>query len=112
MRRGDVYWHKFKEPDKTRPVLIITRDKAVSELNAVTVIPTTTTIRDVPSQILLTEDDGVTEICVLNIDLVQTVSKNKLRGYITHLSDERIQEADERIQEVFEAIKFAFGFDK
>jgi mRNA interferase MazF len=104
MTRGDIYWHKFKEPDKTRPVLIITRDEAISELNAVTVIPTTTTIRDVLSQVLLTEEDGVREICVLNIDLIQTVPKNKLRAYITHLSDERMEE-------VFEAIKFAFGFD-
>jgi len=105
MRRGDVYWHKFKEPDKTRPVLIITRNEALSELNSVTVIPTTTTIRDIPSQILLTEEDGVTETCVLNIDWVQTIPKNKLRGFITHLSGERMGE-------VFEAVKFAFGFDK
>ncbi len=33
MIRGDVYWHKFKEPDKTRPVLIVTRDEALPELN-------------------------------------------------------------------------------
>ena len=105
MMRGDVYWHKFKEPDKTRPVLIITRDEALSELNSVTVIPTTTTIRDVPSQILLTEEDGFTETCALNIDWIQTIPKNKLRSYITHLSDERMRE-------VFDAIKFAFGFDK
>ena len=105
MRRGDIFWHKFKEPDKSRPVLIITRDEAISELNSVTVIPTTTTIRNIPSQILLTEEDGVSETCVLNIDWIQTIPKNKLRGLITHLSDERMVE-------VFEAVKFAFGFDK
>lgn len=105
MNRGDIYWHKFKEPDKTRPVLIITRDEAITDLNAVSVVPTTTTIRELPSQVLLTEEDGVRETCVLNIDLIQTVPKNKLRGYITHLSEERMEE-------VFEAIKFAFGFDR
>lgn len=105
MIRGDVYWHKFKEPDKTRPVLIITRNEAISELNALTVIPTTTTIRDLLSQVLLTEEDGMPQDCVLNLDLIQTVPKNKLRGYITQLSDERMRE-------VFEAIKFALGFDK
>jgi mRNA interferase MazF len=71
----------------------------------VSVIPTTTTIRELPSQVLLTEDDGMQEVCVLNIDLIQTVPKNKLRNFITHISEERIQE-------VFEAVKFAFGFDK
>lgn len=105
MRRGDVYWHKFKEPDKTRPVLIITRDEALPELNSITVIPTTTTLRDIPSQILLNEEDGVVETCVLNIDWIQTIPKDKLSGFITHISDERMRE-------VFEAVKFAFGFDK
>ncbi len=105
MIRGDVYWHKFREPDKTRPVLIVTRNEAISELNALSVIPTTTTIRSLSSQVLLIEEDGVPQPCVLNVDLIQTVPKNKLRGYITHLSDETMQE-------VFEAIKFAFGFDQ
>lgn len=104
MKRGDIYRHKFREPDKTRPVLIITRNEAISELNSVTVIPTTSTIRDVKSQVLLTEDDGVSEICVLNVDWIQTVPKTKLRGCITHLSDERMNE-------VFEAIKFASDFN-
>ena len=105
MIRGDVYWHKFKEPDKTRPVLILTRNEAIPEFDSITVIPTTTTIRDVLSQVILTEDDGMKEGCVLNLDWIQTIPKSKLGSYITHLSEERMQE-------VFEAIKFAFGFDK
>lgn len=106
MNRGDIVWHKFKEPDKKRPVLILTRDGAISELNAITVIPTTRTIRDLPSQVLLTEMDGMPESCILNIDWIQTVPKSKLgRNTIARLTDERMDE-------VLEAIKFAFGFDK
>lgn len=105
MIRGDVYWHKFKEPDKTRPVLILTRNEAIPEFDSITVIPTTTTVRNVLSQVILTEEDGMKEICVLNLDWIQTISKNRLGSYITHLSEERMQE-------VFEAMKFAFGFDK
>ncbi len=105
MNRGDVVWHKFKEPDKTRPVLVLTRNGAIPELNSITIIPITTTIRDVQSQIVLTEDDGLREVCAINADGLQTVPKNKLGSYITHLSVERMQE-------VFEAIRFAFGFDK
>ncbi len=105
MNRGDVYRHKFKEPDKTRPVLILTRNEAIPKLNAITVIPITTTIQDILSQVVLTEYDGMEAVCVLSSDWIQTVPKNKLSSYITHLSDERRQE-------VFEAIKFAFGFDK
>lgn len=105
MIRGDIVWHKFKEPDKTRPVLILTRDGAIPELNSITIIPITTTIRDIPSQVVLNEYDGMREVCAINSDGIQTVPKNKLGSYITHLPDERMNE-------VFEAIKFAFGFDK
>ncbi len=105
MNRGDVYWHKFKEPDKKRPVLIITRNAAISELNQVTVIPTTTNIREIESQVVLDEANGMDKICTLNVDWIQTVPKSKLRSFITHLPDERMNE-------VFEAMKYAFGFDK
>jgi mRNA interferase MazF len=105
MNRGDVYWHKFREPDKRRPVLIITRDGAISDLNAVTVVPATRNIRELRSQVLLTEEDGMPETCVVNLDWIQTLPKEKLGGFITHI-------ADDRMEEVFEAIKFAFGFDK
>lgn len=104
MRRGDVVWHKFKEPDKKRPVLILTRDGAISELNAITVIPMTSTIRDVRSQVFFTPADGMPTDCVANVDWIQTLPKSKLFGHITHLSDNHLRK-------YFEAIKFAFGFD-
>ena len=105
MKRGDIFLHKFKEPDKTRPVLILTRNGAISGLNAITVIPITSSIRDLSSQVILTQDDGMREVCAINIDWIQTVPKNKLAPYLAHLSDKKMDE-------VFEAMKFAFGFDK
>lgn len=59
MKRGDVYWVKFKEPDKRRPALIITRDSAIPLLNSLTVIPTTSTLRDNPATVWLDESDGM-----------------------------------------------------
>jgi mRNA interferase MazF len=90
MKRGDIVLHKFKEPDKRRPVLIITRDEAIQKLNAVTVIPTTTTIRNIESQVFIAEDDGMPEPCVLNLDWIQTVPKAKLEQKIAALSEERM----------------------
>jgi len=58
MIREDVYWINFKEPDKLRPALVITRDSAISYLNSVTVIPTTTTVRDNPSTVGSTKKMG------------------------------------------------------
>src|SRR2546423_1081401 len=98
MNRGDVFLVKFKEPDKRRPAVILTRTEAIPSLNAVTVVPITGTIREVRSQVLLDEDDGMDKSCVLNVDNIQTISKEKMGFFITQLSDERLRE-------VFEAIK-------
>lgn len=105
MNRGDVYLIKFKEPDKRRPAVILTRTKAIQHLNAVTVIPITSTIRELRSQVLLDEADGMEHACVINVDNIQTVSQKKVGVFVTHLSDDRMDEG-------FEAIKFAFGFEK
>ncbi len=104
MIQGDVYWHKFKEPDKRRPVLILTRNSAIKNLNSVTIAQITTTIRNLESVVWLDENDGMSQICAVNTDNIYTVQKDKLRNYITHLSEDRMNE-------VFEAIKFAFDFE-
>lgn len=105
MIRGDVCYHTFKEPDKRRPVLILTRTNAVSFLNEITIAPVTTTVRENNSSVWLNELDGMKEACAINLDHLQTVPKHKLGKVIAHLSDERMRE-------VFEAIRFALGFDK
>jgi|ERR671926_245908 mRNA interferase MazF len=105
MNQGDVYWYTFRAPDKRRPVLILTRNSAVPFLTGVTVAPLTTTVRGIPSEVLLTHaDDGVPADCVVNVDNIQTVQKSGLATYVTHLSLERMRE-------VRAAIEFALGFD-
>ena len=59
MDRGEVRWYTFAGPDKTRPVPVLTRSSAIRYLNAITVAPITTTIRGVPSEVVLSADDGM-----------------------------------------------------
>ncbi len=105
MKQGDVYWYTFRAPDKRRPVLILTRDSAISFLTGITVAPLTTRIRDIPTEVVLTpEEDGVLTDCAVNVDNLQTVPKVNLDEYLTSLSFERMRE-------VRTAIEFALGFD-
>jgi mRNA interferase MazF len=85
-------------------VLILTRDSAIGFLNALTVAPITTTIRDIPSEVLLTPDDGLLSDCVANMDNIQTVPKHRLGSMISSLSLERMEEVNQ-------AIAFALGLD-
>ena len=104
MRRGEVRWYTFQAPDKRRPVLILTRDSAIGFLNALTVAPITTTIRDIPSEVLLTPEDGLQTDCAANMDNIQTVPKHRLGSMISYLSLDRMEEVNQ-------AIAFALGLD-
>ena len=104
MNRGEVYWYTFKAPDKHRPVLILTRSTVIPYLNTVTIAPITNRIRDIPSEVLLTADDGMHETCAANFDNIQTVSQAKIGKMITRLSLDRLDE-------VRKAVQFALGLD-
>jgi mRNA interferase MazF len=75
LRRGEVRWYKFQQPDKKRPVVILTRDSALDFLGEVTIAPITSTVRDIPSEVLLTSGDGMARDCAVNLDHVQTVPR-------------------------------------
>ena len=97
MKRGEIRWYKFKSPDKKRPVLIITRDSILEYLGEVTIVPITSTIRDIPSEVLLTREDGMSRDCTINCDHMQTVSKNKIGSLIITLSKEKLTQVSKVI---------------
>ncbi|HEV8720692.1 MAG TPA: type II toxin-antitoxin system PemK/MazF family toxin [Candidatus Binatia bacterium] len=103
MKRGEVRWYVFSRPDKKRPVLILTRDSALEFLGEVTVAPITSTIRDIPSEVLLTKVDGMPRDCAVNLDHLQTVSKGKIGALITTLSMSKMQQ-------MRPSLLFALGF--
>ena len=103
MKRGEVRWYKFSRPDKNRPVVVLTRDSALEFLGEVTIAPITSTIRDIPTEVLLTKEDGMPKDCAVNLDHIQTVSKGKIGPLITTLSSEKMSE-------LRSALLFSLGF--
>jgi mRNA interferase MazF len=102
MKRGEIRWYKFSHPDKRRPVLVLTRGSILEYLGEVTVAPITSTIRDIPSEVLLGREDGLEKDCAVNCDHLQTVSRAKLGGLLTTLPTSKLLE-------VRKAILFALG---
>jgi mRNA interferase MazF len=92
MKRGEVRWYKFKSPDKKRPVVILTRTAILEYLSEVTVAPITSTIRDIPSEVLLSNEHGMKSDCAINCDHIQTVSKSKVGTLLTTLSKDKLFE--------------------
>lgn len=100
--RGEVRLYRFPRPDKERPVVVLTRESATGYLSAVTVAPITSTIRGVPSEVVLSEADGMKGPCAVNLHNVVTVSKAHLGRRVAVLSSERLRE-------ICGALGFALG---
>jgi len=98
MKRGEIRWYKFEAPDKKRPVLILTRDSVLEYLGEVTVAPVTSTVRDIPSEVFLSKQDGMAKDCAINFDHIQTVSKGKIGSVITKLSTDKLEQVRDAIQ--------------
>lgn len=92
MEQGEVRWYKFQAPDKKRPVVILTRNSILEYLGEVTVAPVTSTIREIPSEVFLAKQDGMSKDCVINCDHIQTVSKTKIGPLLATLSNTKKEE--------------------
>ena len=102
--RGDVRLYQFAPPDKNRPVVVLTRDSAIAYLSTVTVAPVTSTIRGVPSEVPLNEEDGMKAPCAVNLHNAVTVSQRRLGRRVARLGSLRMNE-------VCAALRFSLSCD-
>ncbi|CAN5382259.1 type II toxin-antitoxin system PemK/MazF family toxin [soil metagenome] len=74
-----------------RPVVVLSRDAAIPRLRRTMVAPCTTTIRGLPSEVVLEPDaDPVPRRSAVNLDSVESVSVAVLVTRIGRLSDARM----------------------
>ena len=84
--------------------MVLTRDSAIGCLSTVTVAPITSTIRGVPSQVTLDQEDGMKSPCAVNLHNAITVSQERLGRRVARLSSLRMKE-------ICAAVRFALGCD-
>ena len=90
MRRGEVWWAELPLPAGRRPVVLLSRDAAYRVRTSVTIAIVTRTMRGIPSEVLLDRQDGMPEKCVVNLDDILTIPKNRLAERITTLSSHKM----------------------
>ena len=90
-RRGEVWW--CEPPDiGRRPVIVLSRDRAIHGRRLALVAPCTTTVRGLASEVLLTPDeDPVPRECVASLDSVEQVSIALLVERLGRVSDDRMR---------------------
>lgn len=76
VRRGEVWLANL---DKTRPVVVLTRDPLGRLLHSVIVAPVTSTVRGLSTEVPLGREDGIRLPSVANLDNVQLLSRDRFR---------------------------------
>ncbi len=90
--RGEVWWSELAEVGR-RPVVVLSRNAAIPRLRRVLVAPCTTTVRGLPSEVLLEPgEDPVPRRCAANLDSVESVSVAVLVQRLGRLGDVRMRQ--------------------
>ncbi len=91
VRRGGVYYLEHPEWGR-RPVLVLTRDAAIPVLKRVTIASISRTIRDIPTEVILDEDDGMPTRCAVSLDNLGDAWKAMLTEHLTTLDPGRMNQ--------------------
>jgi mRNA interferase MazF len=90
--RGEVWWCDLPGVGR-RPVVVLSRDTAIPAYRRTVVSPCTTTIRGLPSEVVLDPDeDPIPRRSAANLDSIQNVPVDVLVERIGRLGAERMQQ--------------------
>jgi mRNA interferase MazF len=91
VNRGEIWWAEHPEAGR-RPYLILSRQAAIPVLHRLLVVPATRTVRGIPTEVLLEEDDGMPQRSALSFDNVTVMPKALLTERICRLGIDRLDE--------------------
>ena len=90
--RGEVWWCEMAEIGR-RPVVVLSRDAVIPRHRRVLIAPCTTTLRGLPSEVLLEPgDDPVPLRSAVNLDSVESVSIAILVERLGRVAEARMRE--------------------
>ena len=88
--------------DKSRPVLVLTRELVRPHLDTVTVAPITTTIRGLSTEVLCGRRNGLDDSRAVACDHITTIPAGNLGRQIGRLLDEQERDLTEAIHAAFD----------
>jgi len=100
IERGDIRWFRFDRPDKRRPVLVLGRRAAVPALSQIVVVPFSTSIRGLPGEVVLDEQDGMAVRSTIKVEWIRAVDRMSVGSRIAALPAERWAEVRQAVVHV------------
>ncbi len=91
MERGEIWWAELPAPVGRRPVVLVSRQRAIQVRQSVTTVAITTTIRHIPVEVPLGPEEGLPKRCVANCDVLNTIPKSLLVQRVGQLPLEKLR---------------------
>lgn len=88
--------------DKTRPVLVLTREEVRAVRQLVTVASITSTVRGLRSEVGVGQHNGISHNSVVNLDSITTISRDLLVRPVGALLKEQEHELTRALHEAFD----------
>lgn len=104
LSRGDIWWARLPPPDKTRPVMLVSRDEALRTRRVFIVAPITRRVRGIAAEVPVGRTEGLLVESVANCDSLQAIRRSLLIERVGQLAPSKIDALDA-------ALKFALGLE-
>ncbi len=101
-QRCDIWWARV-EP-KARPVVLVSRDSHLRSRDLVVVVPVTTRVRGLPTELPLGQEDGLLRPCVADAGTLCTIRTALLDKHLASLAPSKRRLLDA-------ALRYALGLD-
>lgn len=98
MKRGEIWWAELPAPVGNRPVIILTRDAVLDNIGSIVVALVTRTIRQLPTEVVLSRRQGLPVTCVANLDNILTVPRHRLKRLMGACDSGKIEELNQAIK--------------
>jgi len=92
VNRGEIWLLHLPQPDKRRPVLILTRPSLIRLLHTVTVAAITTKLRGSPTEVEMGIAEGLKETSCANLCNLFTVPQHELRTFVGRVGGKKMAE--------------------
>ena len=92
MQRAEVWWADLPSPVGPRPVVILTRNAVVNSIGAVVIALVTRTRRGLDSEVALGRGEGLPRPCVVNLDNLLTVPRQRLTRLMGALARNKVED--------------------
>lgn len=101
--RGEIYWANLAGRSGRRPVVILTRDRALTYLHSVTVAPITSSVRGIGSEVPVGAAEGLDHDSAVNCDNLITIPRGRLASRSIGALD------GSKTRQLNRALRFALG---